>query len=95
MHIMHTIDCQDFLNILPQLLKVLKNSKEQLLGVEKVKDNGRTHDTRILRRIIKIEGLPKRRQLSFLRFLLRTLKIKPQDPTRKTTAPHEEALPYE
>jgi hypothetical protein len=50
---------------MPQLAKVLGVSTDQLLGVEKVKGNGRTKDNRLWRRFSQVEKLPppKRKQI--------------------------------
>jgi len=50
MHIIHTIGCQVFLNILPHLAKALGVSADELMGLEKTKKNGRTHDNRLWQR---------------------------------------------
>jgi transcriptional regulator with XRE-family HTH domain len=52
-------------HLMPQLAKVLKVSTDQLLGVEKVKGNGRTKDTKLWRRFSQVEKLPppKRKQI--------------------------------
>jgi hypothetical protein len=43
----------------------LKVSSDQLLGIETVKGNGRTHDNRLWRRFSQVEKLPppKRKQI--------------------------------
>lgn len=50
---------------MPQLAKVLRVSTDQLLGVEKVKGNGRARDTKLWRRFSQVEKLPppKRKQI--------------------------------
>ena len=52
-------------HLMPQLAKVLGVSTDQLLGVEKVKGNGRTKDNRLWRRFSQVEKLPppKRKQI--------------------------------
>ena len=45
-------------DLLPILAKALEVSSDQLLGIEKVKTNGRTRDTRLWRRFNQIETLP-------------------------------------
>ena len=45
-------------HLLPILAKALGVSLEQLLGLEKVKDNGRRRDTRLWRRFSQVEKLP-------------------------------------
>jgi transcriptional regulator with XRE-family HTH domain len=45
-------------HLLPQLAKALGVSTDQLLGVEKVKGNGRSRDTRLWRRFSQVEKLP-------------------------------------
>jgi len=45
-------------DLLPILAKTLEVSSDQLLGIEKVKTNGRTRDTRLWRRFNQIETLP-------------------------------------
>jgi transcriptional regulator with XRE-family HTH domain len=45
-------------HLLPQLAKALGVSTDQLLGVEKVKGNGRRQDTRLWRRFNQVEKLP-------------------------------------
>ena len=72
MHIIHTIGCQVFLNILPHLAKALGVSADELMGLEKTKKNGRTQDTRLWQRpatpkawFSQVEKLPppKRKQI--------------------------------
>lgn len=52
-------------HILPQLAKTLGVSTDQLLGVEKAKDNGRKRDNRLWRRFSRIEklGIKEKRQI--------------------------------
>jgi transcriptional regulator with XRE-family HTH domain len=52
-------------HLMPQLAKVLGVSTDQLLGVEKVKGNGRARDTKLWRRFSQVEKLPppKRKQI--------------------------------
>lgn len=52
-------------HIMPQLAKVLGISTDQMLGVEKTKDNGRSKDSRLWRRFSQVEKLPppKRKQI--------------------------------
>lgn len=45
-------------HLLPQMAKVLDVTTDQLLGVEKVKGNGRHRDNRLWRRFSKVEKLP-------------------------------------
>ena len=45
-------------HLLPQLAKALGVSTDQLLGLEKVKKNGRSRDTRLWRRFNQVEKLP-------------------------------------
>jgi transcriptional regulator with XRE-family HTH domain len=45
-------------HLLPQLAKALGVSTDQLLGVEKVKKNGRSRDSRLWRRFSQVEKLP-------------------------------------
>ncbi len=53
------------LHLLPVLAKALKVTADQLLGLEEVKGNGRTHDDRLWRRFSQVETLPppKRKQI--------------------------------
>ena len=53
------------LQLLPVFAKVLRVSSDQLLGIEAVKGNGRTHDNRLWRRFSQVEKLPppKRKQI--------------------------------
>jgi transcriptional regulator with XRE-family HTH domain len=52
-------------HILPQLAKALETSGDQLLGMEKVKGNGKRRDSRLWRRFSLVEKLPpqKRKQI--------------------------------
>lgn len=52
-------------HLMPQLAKVLGVTTDQLLGVEKVKETGKTHDNRLWRRFNQVEKLPptKRKQI--------------------------------
>lgn len=52
-------------HLLPQIAKVLKVTTDQLLGIEKIKGNGRTYDSRLWRRFSQVEKLPppKRKQI--------------------------------
>jgi transcriptional regulator with XRE-family HTH domain len=52
-------------HLLPVLAKALKVTADQLLGLEEVKGNGRTQDTRLWRRFSQVEKLPppKRKQI--------------------------------
>lgn len=52
-------------HLMPQLAKVLGVSTDQLLGVEKTKEPGKTRDTRLWRRFSQVEKLPptKRKQI--------------------------------
>ncbi len=52
-------------HIMPQLAKVLGVTTDQLLGVEKTKDNGSRRDSRLWRRFSQVEKLPppKRKQI--------------------------------
>ncbi len=49
-------------HLMPQLAKVLGVSTDQLLGVEKVKGNGRARDTKLWRRFSQVEKLPASRR---------------------------------
>jgi len=53
-------------HLLPLLSKVLGVSADQLLGLEKVKDNGKSRDTRLWRRFNQVEKLPaaQRKQIT-------------------------------
>jgi hypothetical protein len=53
----------------PQLAKALGVSVEQLLGIEKVKVNGRVRDTRLWRRFREIEKLPAREKRQILQLV--------------------------
>jgi transcriptional regulator with XRE-family HTH domain len=52
-------------HVLPTLAKTLGLSLDQLMGLEKVKKNGKAQDTRLWRRFSKVEKLPpvKRKQI--------------------------------
>lgn len=50
------------LQLLPVFAKVLRVSSDQLLGIEPVKGNGRTHDNRLWRRFSQVEKLPASRR---------------------------------
>jgi len=52
-------------HLLPALTKTLGVTADQLLGIEKVKENGRSKDTRLWRRFKQVEKLPtlKRKQI--------------------------------
>jgi hypothetical protein len=45
-------------HLLPQLAKALGASADQLLGMERLKSNGRTRDTKLWRRFSQVEKLP-------------------------------------
>jgi transcriptional regulator with XRE-family HTH domain len=45
-------------HLLPQLAKALGVSADQLLGIEKLKKNGRPRDTKLWRRFSQVEKLP-------------------------------------
>jgi hypothetical protein len=45
-------------HLLPLLTKALGVTADQLLGLEKVKENGRTRDNRLWRRFNQVEKLP-------------------------------------
>lgn len=53
-------------HLLPQLAKALGVSTDQLLGMEKVKNNGRRRDTKLWRRFSQVEKLPtpQRKQIT-------------------------------
>ncbi len=52
-------------HLLPVLAKALKVTSDQLLGLEKIGENGKTKDTRLWRRFSQVEKLPppKRKQI--------------------------------
>jgi transcriptional regulator with XRE-family HTH domain len=52
-------------HLLPVLAKALSVSADELMGLEKTKKNGRTHDNRLWRRFSQVEKLPppKRKQI--------------------------------
>ncbi len=52
-------------HLLPVLAKALKVTSDQLLGLEKTGENGKTKDTRLWRRFSQVEKLPppKRKQI--------------------------------
>ena len=50
------------IELLPILAKTLNVSSDQLLGIEKVKANGRTLDNRLWRRFSQMEKLPPTRR---------------------------------
>jgi len=53
-------------HLLPQLTKALGVSADQLLGMEKLKSNGRARDTKLWRRFSQVEKLPtpQRKQIT-------------------------------
>ncbi len=53
-------------HLLPQLTKALGVSADQLLGMEKLKSNGRVRDTKLWRRFSQVEKLPtpQRKQIT-------------------------------
>lgn len=55
--------------LLPQLAKVLGVTTDQLLGVEKLKDNGKRHDSRLWRRFSQVEKLPPPRRKQIVQIL--------------------------
>ena len=61
-------------HLLPILAKALGVSLEQLLGLEKVKDNGRRRDTRLWRRFGQVEKLPPAQRKPVVQFLDAFLK---------------------
>jgi hypothetical protein len=52
-------------HLLPVLAKALKVTSDQLLGLEKIGENGQTKDTRLWQRFSQVEKLPppKRKQI--------------------------------
>jgi hypothetical protein len=56
-------------HLLPQLAKALGVSTDQLLGVEKVKKNGRSRDTRPWRRFNQVEKLPTQQRKQIVHIL--------------------------
>ncbi len=53
-------------HLLPVLAKAFKVTSDQLLGLERIGDNGKTKDTRFWRRFSQVEKLPppKRKQIA-------------------------------
>jgi len=53
-------------HLLPLLTKALGVTADQLLGLQKVKDNGKSRDTRLWRRFSQVEKLPaaQRKQIT-------------------------------
>jgi len=62
------------IDLLPVLTKTLNVSADQLLGIEKVKTNGRTRDTRLWRRFAEVEKLPPSRRRPVVQLLDAFLK---------------------
>ena len=56
-------------HILPQLAKALGVSSDQLLGMEKVKENGKGRDTRLWRRFSQVENLPTPQRKQIIQIL--------------------------
>jgi len=54
------------IHLLPLLAKALGVTADQLLGLEKTKDNGKSRDTRLWRRFSQVEKLPsaQRKQIT-------------------------------
>jgi len=62
------------IDLLPILTKTLNVSSDQLLGIEKIKTNGRARDTRLWRRFAEVEKLPPRRRRPVVQLLDAFLK---------------------
>jgi transcriptional regulator with XRE-family HTH domain len=60
--------------LLAALATVLKCSSDQILGLERIEENGLLRDRRFLRRIQKIDQLSKRRKQALLKSLDMLLK---------------------
>jgi len=56
-------------HLLPTLAKALGVSLEQLLGLEKVKNNGRRRDSRLWRRFSQVEKLPPAQRKPIIQIL--------------------------
>lgn len=61
-------------HILPTIAKALGVTTDQLLGVEKVKANGRTRDNRLWRRFTQVEKLPLEQRKPVVQFIDAFLK---------------------
>ena len=57
------------INLLPELARVLGISADQLLGIEKVKDNGKKRDNRLWRRFSQVEKLPTTQRKQIVQIL--------------------------
>lgn len=55
--------------LLPQLAKALGVTADQLLGMEKVKTNGKTKDTKLWRRFSQLEKLPSTQRKPIIQVL--------------------------
>ncbi len=56
-------------HLLPLLVKALEVSSDQLLGIEKVKGNGKTRDNRLWRRFSQVEKLPTTQRKQIVQIL--------------------------
>jgi transcriptional regulator with XRE-family HTH domain len=56
-------------HLFPLLAKALHVSADQLLGLETVKENGRTRDNRLWRRFSQVEKLPASERKQIVQFL--------------------------
>ena len=56
-------------HLLPVLAKALGVSADQLLGLEKVQQNGRSRDTRLWRRFSQVEKLPPAQRRPIIQLL--------------------------
>jgi len=57
------------IHLLPVLTKALGVSADELMGLEKVKKNGRTQDTRLWRRFSQVEKLPTAQRKQIVQIL--------------------------
>ena len=57
------------IHLMPLFAKALGVSADQLLGIEKVKDNGRSRDNRLWRRFSQVEKLPTNQRKQIVQIL--------------------------
>lgn len=56
-------------HLLPQLAKALSVTTDELMGLEKVKRNGRSRDNRLWRRFAQVEKLPPNQRRPIIQFI--------------------------
>jgi len=55
--------------LLPKLAKALNVSTDQLLGIKRIKENGRSRDNRLWRRFTRVEKLPPSERRPIIQFM--------------------------